>query len=65
MALNPATLKGLIITELQAKGFATEGEHSKNADLAEAIAKAVVTHITTMAVVPVSGGSSAGNYQVT
>lgn len=51
MALVADTLKGLIVDELTAKGFSTSGEHSKNSDLAEAIAKAVVTHITTSAIV--------------
>lgn len=64
MALNSKTLKGMILTELEGKDFKTEGEHPMVAKLADAIAKAVVSHITASATVVVSEGSSAGSYKV-
>ena len=65
MALSADTLQALIVTELNAAGFVTEGEYARGEQLAAALARAIVTHITTAAEVPVSGGSSAGTYQVT
>lgn len=62
MSLNDSTLKSLIVAEMAAVGFMpTEG----NLKLAEAIAKAVVKHITASAEVvggtctpagPIAGG---------
>lgn len=64
MALSDSSLKGRIISELQAKGFVTEGEHAFVGKMAEAIAAAVVAEITSNAQVQVTGGSSAGSYKV-
>lgn len=64
MALSDSTLKSMIVSELQAQGFVTSGEHARSEQLAEAIAKAVVAHITSAAVVNVISGSSAGSYKV-
>ena len=64
MALNKLTLKAKIIKEMQGKGIVTEGEFAKAADLAEAIANAVIDEITINAMVVVNSGSSRGTYQV-
>lgn len=64
MALSDSILKSMIVSELQAQGFVTGGEHARSEQLAEAIAKAVVAHITAAAEVPVTSGSSAGSYKV-
>jgi len=64
MALSKDSLKGRIITELQARGFVTEGDHAMAGQMAEAIASAVVDEITSNAQVPVPGGSSSGTYKV-
>lgn len=64
MALSDSVLKDLIVVECAAQGFVTQGQHARIEQLAEAIAKAVVTHITAAAEVPVTSGSSAGSYQV-
>jgi hypothetical protein len=61
MALSADVLKSLIVSEFTAKGFKTTGDHSKNADLAEAIAKAIVNHITTSAIVSTTVTTSAGS----
>ena len=65
MALSDSVLKDLIISECESQGFVTSGTHANLDKLAEAIAKAVVTHITSAAEVPVNSGSSVGTYKVT
>jgi len=62
--MSSDALKGLIISKLQARGFDTQNEHATVSILAQAIAQAVVEHIQANAQVQVSGGSSAGTYQV-
>ena len=62
MALSDSALKAEIISQMQAQGFdptnpATGGEAEK---YIEAIATAVVNHITSAAEVPVAGGGSYG-----
>lgn len=64
MALNSATLKTELVTKLKAQGFKTDNEHAKTADMAQAIAEAVVEHILANAEVKVTSGSSAGDYGV-
>lgn len=64
MALNDGALKSLILGNLTAAGWNVGNEHARTAELAEAIAKAVVTHIQTDAQVAVTGGSSSGSYKV-
>ncbi|MCC3836457.1 hypothetical protein [Vibrio parahaemolyticus] len=64
MALSKASLKQKIVTELQAQGFVTSGTHARSAEMAEAIANAVVDEITQNAQVKVTGGSSSGTYNV-
>ena len=64
MALSNSALKSEIISELQAQGFITSGEHARAEQMAEAIANAVVSHIKSSAEVAVTGGSSAGSYKV-
>ncbi|MEZ8115179.1 hypothetical protein ACED44_09585 [Vibrio splendidus] len=64
MALTDGSLKNKIVKEMNARGFVTEGEFAKGADLAEAIARAVVAEITENAQVIVNKGSSAGEYKV-
>ncbi|WP_027696711.1 hypothetical protein [Vibrio litoralis] len=65
MPISNSSLKAKIVTQMKGKGFVTEGEFAKSADLAEAIANAVVDEITSNAVVVVNKGSSAGSYKVT
>ncbi|EPW3766573.1 hypothetical protein LZT09_02350 [Vibrio fluvialis] len=64
MALSKASLKERLITELQAQGFVTEGEHAMAQKMAEAIANAVVDEILQNAFVLVTAGSSSGTYKV-
>lgn len=64
MPLDKSSLKAKIIKEMNGKGIVTEGEFAKAADLAEAIASAVVDEITSNAQVVVTSGSSAGSYKV-
>lgn len=64
MALSADTLKTLIINEMNAAGFVTQGQYARGEQLATALARAIVTHITEAAEVPVTGGSSSGTYQV-
>lgn len=65
MALSKDQLKGRIVSEMQAMGATPTGKHSWVERMAEAIASAVVDEIQQNAQVPVTGGSSAGNYKVT
>jgi hypothetical protein len=65
MALSAEVLKASIVSECEAQGFVSTGEYARIAQLAEAIANAVVQHITEAASVPVTSGSSAGAYKVT
>lgn len=58
MELSKASLKKRIITELQAKGFVTEGEFAQVGHMAEAIANAVVDEVNQNAKADVKGGSS-------
>lgn len=64
MPLDKSSLKAKIVKEMKGKGMVTEGEFAKAADLAEAIANAVVDEITSNAQVIVASGSSAGSYNV-
>lgn len=64
MALSKASLKSKLVSELQAQGFETQGQHAMAAKMAEAIANAVIDEITQNAEVAVTSGSSAGTYQV-
>lgn len=65
MALDQTVLKNMIIAEMQGLGFVTSGTYAWADRLAEAIANAVVDHITSDAEVIIPGGSSAGTYPVT
>lgn len=65
MALSKAQLKNRIISEMQSQGATATGEHSWVTRMAEAIANAVVDEVQANAQVPVTGGSSAGQYKVT
>ncbi|MDE9545437.1 hypothetical protein [Xenorhabdus bovienii] len=58
MALNNSQLKGMIENNLRSFGFSAN-EHGRMNELSEAIAKAVVEHITANGQVIVIGG---GNY---
>jgi hypothetical protein len=64
MALSKSSLKSRIVTNLQAQGFTTDGQHAYAAKMAEAIANAIVDEITSNAQVAVTGGSSSGTYKV-
>lgn len=64
MALSKGALKGRIITEMEALGATSTGEHSWVERMAEALANAVVDEIQSNAQVPVTSGSSAGTYKV-
>lgn len=63
MALNSSTLNTLIQAKLTAAGFNLAD--SQVGPMAQAIAEAVIEHITSSATVVVPGGSSAGVYPVT
>ncbi|WP_019615469.1 hypothetical protein [Psychromonas ossibalaenae] len=65
MPLSKSSLKEKFETELKAQGFVLEGEFAMTSKFAEAFANAVVDEITENALVPVTSGSSAGNYKVT
>ena len=64
MAINKSSLKSRVVKEMNSRGFVTDGEFAKGADLAEAIANAIVDEITENATVTVDKGSSAGSYKV-
>lgn len=64
MALSKSSLEDKIITELEAQGFITEGEHAMAGKMAQAIANAVVDEIQANAKAAVSSGSSAGNWPI-
>ena len=64
MALSKSALKSRIISEMKAQGATATGEFSWVNRMAEAIANAVVDEVQSNAEVPVTGGSSAGNYKV-
>lgn len=64
MALSNESLEEKIISELQGKGFTTDGQHAFAGKMAVAIAKAVIDEITANADVVVTAGSSAGTYKV-
>lgn len=59
MALNEGSLKSRIIKNLESFGFVANA-HGRMDELAEAIAKAVVSEITSNAEVAVKGGGSYG-----
>lgn len=63
MALDASALQGAIESKLTAAGFdLSKGEADV---MAQAVAEAVVEHITGSAQVVVDSGSSAGTYPVT
>jgi len=63
MALNSTALQALVESKLTAAGFDLEkAPATKN--MAQAIAEAVVEHVTADAQVVVASGSSAGTYLV-
>ena len=64
MALSKSSLKSKIISELNAQGFVTEGEHAMAQKMAEAIANAVVDEIQANAKATVQSGSSAGTWPI-
>lgn len=64
MALSKISLKGKIVTAMEALGAESAGEHSWVDRFASAIADAVVDEITESAEVLVTGGSSSGTYKV-
>lgn len=64
MAISKASLKQKIKTELKAQGFVLDGEFAMAGMMAEAIANAVVDEIKENAQVEVTGGSSAGSYNI-
>ena len=64
MALSSGSLQSKIVSELQAQGFITEGDHAFAGKMAAAIAKAVIDEIKANADVNVTTGSSAGTYKV-
>ena len=64
MALSKSSLKGRVVSNLQALGFTTDGEHAYAAKMAEAIANAVIDEITSNGQVVVNKGSSTGTYNI-
>jgi len=61
MALDPDALEKLITAALESEGFAVDNKHAKTANMAKAIAIAVVTHITASSTVI----TPLGTYKVT
>ena len=61
MSMNKATLKGEIIAEMVSLGFVAS-PHSRFQILAEAIANAVVDHITANALVTTTNGAPDGEH---
>ena len=64
MSMSKEQLKQGIITELEVFGATANGDYSWVDKFAEAIANAVVDHITTNAEVVIDVGSSSGTYPV-
>ncbi|EOX4919510.1 hypothetical protein [Vibrio alginolyticus] len=64
MAMSKASLKEKLENELQSQGFVLTGEFAMAGKMAEAIANAVYDEITQNAEVPVTSGSSAGEYPI-
>lgn len=64
MALSKSQLKQRIISELESRGFVTDGEFAMAALMAEAIANAVVDEIQANAKALVSSGSSSGDWPI-
>ena len=64
MGMSAASLKGLMVSKLNAAGFETGNEHSKTEAFCEAIAAAVVEHIQASAKAVVASGSSAGQHPI-
>jgi len=62
MALNKAMLKGMIVANLNGLGIVTEGEHAKAALMAQAVADAVVDHMTQSAEVQTTSGAPDGEH---
>ncbi len=65
MALSKSSLKEKIVSNLQAQGFITKGEHAFAAKMAEAIANAVIDEITSNGEAVIAGGSSRGSHKIT
>lgn len=63
MALSASTLANLIKQQVDAIDF--ESGEITNDQVTQAVAQAIVEHITSDAEVVISGGSSSGTYQVT
>lgn len=65
MALNAATLAGLIQTKVDAIADSYRNGEKDNNDALEAIAEAIIEHITSDGQVIIASGSSAGTYGIT
>lgn len=64
MALSKSQLKQRIVSELESRGFVTDGEFAMAGLMAEAIANAVVDEIEANAKAVVGSGSSAGQWPI-
>jgi phage replication-related protein YjqB (UPF0714/DUF867 family) len=64
MAMDANKLEDLIINKLEDAGFKTSGKHAYAKVMVNAVAEAVVEHISNQAEVSVTSGSSAGIYKV-
>lgn len=62
MPLSKSGLKGEILTELQAQGFTITGTYAWSQKFAEAVANAVVDHITNNALVTTTSGAPNGEH---
>ncbi len=62
MALSKAGLKVLIIAEMEGQGITTAGPFAYAGKLAEAIANAVVDHMTASAEVETTSGAPDGEH---
>lgn len=64
MALSKSTLKSRIVSEFEAVGAKSAGDHSWVDKMATAIANAVVDEIKANAKAAIAGGSSAGKHPI-
>ncbi|TVZ39381.1 hypothetical protein P886_3785 [Alteromonadaceae bacterium 2753L.S.0a.02] len=64
MAMNASALAEEMVTQLQSKGFVTTNEFAKTQEMCEALATAIVNHITSNAETT-PGGATTHTHQIT
>lgn len=63
MAMNASALASEMIAQLEAHGFITTNEYAKTQELCQALAAAIVSHITSNAETT-PGGTTVHNHQI-